>query len=320
MEVSAVNQQARYPQEPASQGADGAEGDPLRLPRAPANGLALSLERRRLQFYLLLVLADVALILGSFAAANALYPLAFVTHVFMLPAYMMLPLFQTIAFYNATYSRDGLTHWRMAAWRALLALQIAALLFNFFAFFAKANDDFSRVVFVSGLAGAWAGMVLVRIALARHIQRNWGPSATNRLVIEAGGPPVALTNVYRINAAQHGLRPDSEDPMALDRLAKYLANMDQVIVSCGPDQRMAWSEVLRGSGIHGEVISDFAQEIGALAIARHEEANVTALVVSRGHLGLRQRGAKRLFDLVVSTLLPPNMCCGLRARLRVRTP
>jgi hypothetical protein len=97
--------------------------------------------------------------------------------------------------------------------------------------------------------------------------------------------------------AQHGLRPDVDDPIALDRLSKYLANMDTVIVSCGQDERLAWSEVLRGSGIHGEVISEFAAEIGALAIVRHEAANVTALVVSRGHLGLRQRGTKRAFDL-----------------------
>jgi hypothetical protein len=297
MEISAVSVKPQEPNRFDVQAPAIGEDAALRLPRAPANGLAMSLERRRLQFYLLLVLADAALILGSFAAANALHPQAFVAHVFMLPAYMLLPLFQTIAFYNATYSRDGLTNWRLAAWRGLLALLVSALLFNFFAFFAKANDEFSRVVFVSGLTGAWAGMVLVRIMLARYIRTNWGPIAINRLLIDAGGPPVAIANVYRVNAAQHGLRPDVDDPIALDRLSKYLANMDTVIVSCGQDERLAWSEVLRGSGIHGEVISEFAAEIGALAIVRHEAANVTALVVSRGHLGLRQRGTKRAFDL-----------------------
>ena len=302
MEISAVSVNPQPSDRLDGQSHANGDGAALRLPRAPANGIAMSLERRRLQFYLLLVVADVMMILGSFAAANALYPTAFVNHEFMLPAYMLLPLFQTIAFYNSTYSRDGLTQWRIAAWRGLLALLISALLFNFFAFFAKANENFSRVVFVSGLTGAWAGMVLVRIFLANHIHRNWGPSATNRLLIDAGGPQVAIANVYRVNAIQHGLRPDGEDPQALDRLSKYLTNMDMVIVSCPPDQRLAWSEVLRGSGIHGEVISDFAHELGALAIVQHEEANVTALVVSRGHLGLRQRVAKRVFDLGVSSL------------------
>jgi polysaccharide biosynthesis protein PslA len=302
MEFSALKPRLQDADRPAGQVGAVAGESALRLPRAPANGLAMSLERRRLQFYLLLVLVDAALILGSFAVANALHPLAFVTHEFMLPAYMLLPLFQTIAFYNATYSRDGLTNWRSAVWRGLLALLVSALLFNFFAFFAKANADFSRVVFVSGLAGAWSGMILVRIALAWHIHRNWGPSATNRLVIEAGGPPVAIANVYRVNSTDHGLRPDMDDPLALDRLSKYLANMDMVIVSCGPEQRLAWSEVLRGSGIHGEVISDFAKEIGALAIVRHEDANVTALVVSLGHLGLRQRVIKRGFDMAIALL------------------
>lgn len=43
----------------------------LRLPRAPSQGLAMSLERRRLQFYLFLVLADMGILLGSFALVCA---------------------------------------------------------------------------------------------------------------------------------------------------------------------------------------------------------------------------------------------------------
>ena len=296
----------------------------LRLPRAPSQGLAMSLERRRLQFYLVLVLADMGILLGSFALAGALYPLVLVNHDTMLPAYLMLPLFQTIAFYNSTYSREGLTRWRASAWHAILALLVSALMFNFFAFFVKANAEFSRALFVGGLVAAGIGMTLIRWLLARFIVAQWGPSAINRLLIEAGGPPVAIPNLYRVNARDHGLRPDLEDPLALDRLSKYLRNMDMVIVSCGQEDRLAWSEVLRGSGIHGEVISEFAQEIGALAIVHHEEASVTALVVSRGHLGLRARISKRVFDLVASilamiVLLPVLLACAAATSFSIST-
>ncbi len=273
----------------------------------------------------MLILADMALLVGSFGIAALTYPGVFSTHDAMLPAYMLLPLFQTIAFYNATYSRDGLTNWRTATWRAVLALVVSALMFSFFAFFAKASAEFSRVVFVSSLAVAAVGMGVIRWTLARFIVALWGPSVTNRLLIEAGGPSVAIPDSYRVNARDHGLLPDLEDPLALDRLSKYLRNMDMVIVSCSREDRLAWSAVLRGSGIHGEVISDFAQEIGALAIVRHEEADVTALVVSRGHLALRARVTKRLFDLVVTVLAlivlsPVLLACAFAIKLDDRGP
>jgi polysaccharide biosynthesis protein PslA len=285
----------------------------------------MSLERRRLQLYLVLLLADTAMLLGGFALGNGIHPDVPINSVTMLPAYLLLPLFQTMALYNGTYSRDGLTRWRPATGRALLALLIAVLIFNFFAFFAKANAEFSRVVFAAGLAGAAGGMALFRYILAKWVEANWGPGATNRLLIDAGGPPVAIPNLYRINARDHGLRPDLEDPLALDRLSKYFRNMDMVLVSCRPDDRLAWSEVLRGSGIHGEVISEFAHEIGALAVVRHEDADISALVVSRGHLGMRSRVVKRAFDLGASCaalllLFPLLLACALAIKLEDQGP
>jgi len=111
-----------------------------------------------------------------------------------------------------------------------------------------------------------------------------------------------------------------ENPAALDRLSKYLRNMDMVIVSCGPEDRRAWAEVLKGCGIHGEVISDFAHELGAMAIVKHEEADVTALVVSTGQLGMRARIMKRAFDVAASglgllVLSPMLLVCALLIKL-----
>lgn len=138
----------------------------------------------------------------------------------MIPNFTLFLLLLTITFCSATYTFEGLTNWCTAVLCGLLALLVSVMLFKFFAFFAKANADFPRVVCVS--------------VQARAV--------------------------------------------------------------------LAWCEVLRGSAIHGEVISDCAQQIGAVAIIRHEDANFTALVVSRGYLGLRQRVIKRGFDMVVALL------------------
>lgn len=106
----------------------------------------------------------------------------------------------------------------------------------------------------------------------------------------------------------------------LDRLARYIRNMDRVIVSCRPQDRVAWAEILKCSGIHGEVISDYAREIGALGVVHHPEAGVTGLLVSTGQLGMRSRAIKRVFDLATSitaliVLSPVMLLCALAIKL-----
>lgn len=293
---------------------------PVRVPRAPRNGLALSLERRRLQLYLALIICDSAILLGSFALISGVYLSLMPLAEAMAPGYLLLPLFQTIAMYSGTYSREGLIHWHEATKRCVVALLVSTLLLSFLAFLMKTSEDYSRVVFAASVTLSAVAMGFLRYFVARITLYLWGPSMTNRLLIDAGGPEVRIPHVYRVSSREHALRPDLEDPVMLDRLSRYLRNMDQVIVSCEPADRIAWSEVLKGSGIHGEVISDYAREIGALGIVRHREANVYGLLVSTGQLAMRARITKRLFDLTASAaglllLLPVLLLCALAIRL-----
>jgi len=123
--------------------------------------LAPSFERRRLRFYALQMVADIVVLLGAFAVASYAYHGTVAVRSAMLPANLMLPLFLTIALYNGTYSIESLKNWRFATNRALSALLIAALLLNFFAFFAKLNDMFSRVSFTLGLL--FAGFLMSKV-------------------------------------------------------------------------------------------------------------------------------------------------------------
>lgn len=299
------NEQTRV-EEPASTTMDAVDTQAARrLPRAPADGLARSLERRRLQFYLFLLVADVLLLQGSFAILTLVYfggaPTAQQLDSGMLPAFLLLPVFLTIALYNGTYTRNGLTNPKQSIARMLAALLISAALVNFIAFFAKMNADFSRLIFTSSLVGAALSMAILRVAFARWLVNRWGPNPMNQLVIHAGGPRFTLPFAYHVDAEEHGLRPDMNDPVMLDRLAKYLRNMDEVIVSCADEARLGWAEVLKGSGRHGEIISEFSREIGAIGVIHHDNVDVSALLVSTGHLGIRARVLKRLFDIAVST-------------------
>ena len=121
------------------------------------------------------------------------------------------------------------------------------------------------------------------------------------LVIDDGGPAVDLPHAYRVATAEVGLTPSLDDPHALHLFARYVRNMDQVIVSCPPERRVAWAMVLKGSGVHGEVLSDFMREIGALGVVHRDEIGITTLLVSTGPLGLRSRAVKRMFDIGASS-------------------
>ncbi|MDF1834843.1 MAG: sugar transferase [Alteraurantiacibacter sp. bin_em_oilr2.035] len=286
-----------------------------RFSRAPENGLARSLATLRLRAYLALLLGDVVIILGSFYAVSVSF-FGTLTNIArlesgMLSAYVILPLYLTIALYNGTYSRRSLTDWQFTSFKAIMALALSAALLNLLAFFVKSNADLSRFVFVTGIAMTGLGIVVMRVTAAKLIVRHFGPSPINKLVIHAGGPQFTLPHAYHIRAEQHGLAPDMEDPITLDRLSKYLRNMDEVIVSCEEGQRAAWSEVLKGTGVHGEVVHLLSREIGALGVVHHDDAGISALKVSAGQLGMRARAAKRLFDLAVSgaalVLLAPVM-------------
>ncbi len=274
------------------------------LPPVPANGLAPSLEKRRLQAYLAMVAADAIGIIVSFALVSLVYlgrdgNLARM-HGGLQAAYLLLPLFLTIALYNGTYSRSTLTDWRKAGGKAFVSLLVSAALLNFFAFFAKMNADFSRVVFTAGLGVTTIYMIAYRVVLAQWLTARWGPGAANRLVILAGGPRFTMPHAIHVDAAEHGLKPDISDPAALDRLAKYLRNMDFVLVSSSDEDRLAWSEVLKGTGVQGELIDENSHDIGALGVVHHEDVNQSALLVSTGQLGMRARALKRVFDLALT--------------------
>jgi len=243
---------------------------------------------------------DVSLLLVCFYGVAALWFGHAPDAAELLSANLLLPIFLTIALHNGTYSLGTLTDWKRGSGRMASAVLIAAVLMTFIAYFVKISDSFSRVVFMGGTVSSLVLLTLSRLTLTRWITSHWGPSPLNLLVIDAGGPAIAIPHAYRIEAAEHGLRPVLDDPHMLDRLAQYLRNMDQVVVNCPTDDRAAWAMVLKGSGVHGEVTSGVVREIGALGVIHRDDAGVSSILVSTGPLGIRARFSKRMFDIAVS--------------------
>ena len=255
---------------------------------------APSLERRRVRLYALMFGLDAALMLGAYGLVEYLY----LSRLRMLEAQLLLPLYFTIALYEPTYSIRSLQDWRFAARQAIKALILSATLLVFITFYAKTTAEFSRVVFNGGLFLTGFLVIVSRKLLVEEVRRRWGRSVTNRLLIAAGGPEIDWPETMRVDAVEHGILPDANDPQSLDRLGRYLLNMDRVVVSCAFKDRNEWSKALRAAGVRGEVVTDRLDELAPIGLA--VEDGWRSLIVSTGPLALRQRALKRVFDIVVA--------------------
>jgi lipopolysaccharide/colanic/teichoic acid biosynthesis glycosyltransferase len=125
-----------------------------------------------------------------------------------------------------------------------------------------------------------------------------GAAVTNELVIDDGGPAIVLPRARVASMAALDLAPSLTDPLALHRIGLLLRGVDRVVVSCPPERRVLWAMILKGANIAGEVLDNGVAELGA------QGARIAGghgfLKVSVGPLGLRARGLKRLFDLVLA--------------------
>jgi hypothetical protein len=112
-------------------------------------------------------------------------------------------------------------------------------------------------------------------------------------------PYVKLEQEFAIGGAT-ALASSLERRRLRFHLGQMASDMDQVIVSCPPERRVAWAMALKGSGIHGEVLSNSIREIGALGVVNRDDIGITTLIVSTGPLGYRARAMKRALDVGVS--------------------
>lgn len=256
------------------------------------------LEKRRLQCYLALILADSLALFAGFVAGGYLYlgpdGLGLASEL----AQLVFPVFLTIGLYNRAYSLSALEQVRFGIGKALTALAISAAAVLFIAFYTRSSLDFSRLGFSLGLVLAAACLCWGRLQMRGFIAWRCGAAVTNELVIDDGGPAIVLPRARVASMAALDLAPSLTDPLALHRIGLLLRGVDRVVVSCPPERRVLWAMILKGANIAGEVLDNGVAELGA------QGARIAGghgfLKVSVGPLGLRARGLKRLFDLVLA--------------------
>lgn len=279
---------------PTGKGGDGPSGvkRQLKLPLAP------SLEKRRLQAYLLLMLIDGLVIVGASLLVSLLYMGRAYDPQALQQINLYLPLYWGAALLTRTYSIHALTSLRYSQYRSMMAMAVALVLMIFVAFFTKSSEQFSRVSTAGSIVVIAVGMAWARAATQALIRSGCGATAQNVLVIDDGGSPVRVPHAWHIDTREHRLRPDRSDPHMLDRLGMFMTNMDRVIVTCPPERRKDWALVFKGSNISGEIVDPEVQELGVLGASRGH--GFGSLVVSVGPLGLRARAVKRAMDLAIA--------------------
>ena len=278
-------------------------GNPAELRGTPAEARARfaqaqPLDRRRLQCYLALMVADMAAVVSAFCISGYLYLSLTGLSQAALLAQLLLPVFVTVALYNGAYSIETLRSPRAGMLRAMGALAVSAAMVVFIAYFAKTSTAFSRVLFISGIALSALGLCWIRLQMRGFVRWRCGSRIVNELLIDDAGPAIDLPGALRANAAALQLAPALDDPAALNRIGLVLHAIDRVVVSCPPERRVAWARLLKGANIDGEVIDPSVAELGA-----HGARLVGGqgfLRVSIGPLGLRSRVAKRMFDTLAA--------------------
>lgn len=256
------------------------------------------LERRRLQAYLVQMLGDIVAIFVGFGVSGYLYLGADGISQAGLLAQLLLPVFLTVALYNGAYALSTLRSAQTGAMRGLAALAISAAVVVFITFYTKSSAEFSRVLFTAGVLLSGLVLIWTRAQLRAFVRWRCGERLINELLIDDGGPAIALPGAYRVDARSLRLVPALDNPAQLNRIGALLQAIDRVVISCPPERRAAWATILKGASIDGEVLDP-----GVAALGAHGARVIDGqgfLRVSIGPLGLRARAAKRLFDLVLA--------------------
>ena len=277
----------------------------------------------RIALYLALMASDFACVLLAFVAAAMLRfgGVSIYNWQGVIPC--VLALFMICSISMGAYASDVLMRPSLGISRAIVALFSAFGLILFLSYFLRADAHFSRVVTAVWFAVATVSIGLTRAVGGEAARRRLKGEFTSQIMLCDDVYPRASAGCQIIRAGELGLRPDASDGMMLLQFARLIEGSDRVIVACSQGAAASWATMLKGAKIQGEILVGELNEIAPIGIGQLNGCRT--LVVSRGPLNLRQRVAKRVFDLMLAVpalmvLLPLFALIALIIRLESSGP
>jgi len=261
----------------------------------------LSKQAVRIILYAQLVVLDCLAIFSGFTTAQLMGGASWVS--WTSPAglnllYLLVPLYALLAINRSAYTIDALGSLAESLRRALTALFVTMLIILMFGFFFKAESLVARLPFAVGIATAGLFMTGTRVAFYYYTRRRTGDELTDELLIVDGIDYRGHSHGTIVDARVEAIEPDLHNPKMLSRLAGYIHGFDRVVVACPEDRQRAWSLLLKGSAIRGEILLSQSNPLGAIGLSQYHGRDT--LVVSRGSLSVTNRAKKRALDLVVT--------------------
>ncbi len=214
---------------------------------------------------------------------------------------MVMPIYAGTAINGNAYTLQALRQPGRAAAQTCMLMLFAMLAVQCVLYFSHATEHASRLYFGLGIALSAVLLACVRRPFSRYALMRTGGNLTAELLIQDG---VQFTlrrdsiDPLVVDASDHGLKPDLNDPWMLHRIGSWLQTFDRVVVACPPERRHSWTILLRGASVLGEVIVAPAGSSGAIGIGSF--AGYETHVVARGALDMTNRIKKRAFDLLLT--------------------
>lgn len=232
-------------------------------------------------------------------------------------------LFALAALATGAYSLEVLRRPSQGTARAVGSVLLAfALLFLLF-YFLKVDQRLSRIMTGSSFLFAVAGVAVVRQLAGDTIQRIHKGRYTTELLLVDGTKLEPQSGMTQLDAAELGIRPDPRDATMLFKVAELFQGVDRVVISCPRNAASRWAQMLKGASVQGEILTKDYDHLGPIGISNLGDH--TTLVVSAGPLNVRQRAAKRAFDLALTVpvlllLAPVLALVALAIKLDSRGP
>lgn len=271
----------------------------LFTPSAPP----VSKERARLRLYLLGIVLDMWVMLGSFVLANWVVlgsPLGEPDKPHGIVIFAILaPIYAVLAINGGAYGIRMLGAGRTSASHALLAFTQAALLTLLVVFLAKISEQLSRLTFLVGGVFSVFGLVACRFLITRLSRRILGAVPIMELFITDGVQVPALPSHMAVaDAHMLGIDPARHDAAMAERLARAVGGAEHVVVACTSERIGDWSTALKSLSARGEILVPEMARFSPVRGGTFQQQ--PTLVVAGGPLNYRDRIIKRLFDIIVS--------------------
>lgn len=265
---------------------------PTRSPRGRSK------QAERIAFYTQLLVVDCLAIVGGFEIAALIFGEAWLSPVGFNVGVLVLVIYCVHAIGREAYTIDALKSLGESTRRSFMALAMAILVLLMFSYAFKVSELISRVAFLSGVVFCTVLLAIGRLLFHRYVRRRIGDHLTDELLILDGMEADTSLARHVIDVRSEGIRPDLQDPEMLSHLATCIASFDRVVIACPPERRRAWSLLLKGSNVLGEILVEQDSNVGAIGLSHLGRTGT--LVVSRGPLSVPERAKKRLLDLAIT--------------------